>query len=82
MTTQEKILHCETLVHKVTTGEPLNEAEKTHLANCEHCIAEMVRTLDGTVCTEVNGDRPNAQTALKHGRRVFEREFGIMLSKD
>ena len=95
MTTQEKDQTCNNLVRKITMGESLNDAEKSHLAVCESCLAEVVRVLDesaarephglGMAASEVNGDitqaRPEAKKALEHGRRVFEREFGISLSK-
>jgi hypothetical protein len=95
MATQEKDQICKDLVRKVTTGESLNDAEKSHLAACEGCMAEVVKTLDEAAAGEphglsmaaggTNGDfsqaRPEAKKALEHGRGVFEREFGISLSK-
>jgi hypothetical protein len=95
MPTQEKDQVCENLVRKMTTGEPLDDVEKSHLAACEGCLAEVVKTLDesatrephglGRAASQTNGDftqvRPEAKQALEKGRRVFEREFGIALSK-
>jgi len=96
MATQATDQMCEILVRKITTGEPLDDAEKAHLAVCASCMDEVVRTLDesatrGTHSNETaagsrNGDlghiRPEAKQALEHGRRVFEREFGISLAKE
>jgi hypothetical protein len=95
MATQEKDQLCGKLVRKLTAGEPLDAAEKSHLAACEGCMAEAVRALDeaaangskgpGLAAGGTNGDlsraRPEAQKALEQGRRVFEREFGISLPK-
>lgn len=95
MATQEKDPMCKDLVRKLTAGEPLKEAEKTHLAGCESCMAEVIKTLDeaaageqhglGVAANETNGDfsreRPEAKKALEQGRQVFEREFGISLPK-
>jgi hypothetical protein len=94
MATQEKDKLCENLVRKITTGESLDDAEKSHLAVCDCCIAAVVKTLDksaasephslGRAAGETNGDltaRPEAKKALEQGRRVFEREFGISLLK-
>jgi hypothetical protein len=95
MATQEKDQMCNNLVRKITMGEALNDAEKSHLAACEGCMAEVVKTLDeaatgephslGMAAGGTNGDvsqeRPEAKKAIDHGRRVFEREFGISLSK-
>jgi hypothetical protein len=96
MATQEKGSICENLMQKLTTGKSLDEAEKTHLAVCESCLLQLVKTLDeattskahgpGTVADGCNGNlthaRPEAMKALEHGRRVFEREFGISLTKE
>jgi hypothetical protein len=95
MATQEKDQMCENLVRKITTGESLDDAEKSHLAVCEGCLVQVVRVLDESAASEThglgmaggtNGDltqaRPEAKKALEHGRRVFEREFGISLSKE
>jgi hypothetical protein len=75
---------CEDLVRKLMAGESLEEAEKSHLAGCEGCMAEVVKRLDETPAGGTNGDcsraRPEARKALEQGRRVFEREFGISLS--
>ena len=46
MPTQEKNRACLNLVRKLTTGESLEHAEKSHLAVCETCMAEVVKTLD------------------------------------
>jgi hypothetical protein len=95
MATQEKDQMCDGLVQKMTTGQALDETEKSHLANCEACMARVVRMLDesarskahgtGMVLGRTNGDltttRPEAKRALEQGLRVFEREFGISLSK-
>jgi hypothetical protein len=96
MATQEKDQTCDTLVQKLTKGGSLDSAEKSHLATCEDCMAQVVRMLDESVRSEAhvlgttaigkNGDlidaRPEAKKALDQGRRVFEREFGILLTKD
>ena len=96
MPTQEKDQMCDNLVQKMTTGNSLDEAEKTHLAKCEVCMAQLVRTLDestdreahglGMAAGGTNGDlahaRPEAKKAREHGGKVFEREFGITFSKD
>ena len=93
MIIQEKDQVCKDLVWKITTSESLNDAEKSHLATCEGCMAEVVKTLDEAVVGEphglgmaaggTNGDfsqaRPEAKKALENGRKVFEREFGISL---
>jgi hypothetical protein len=95
MATQEKDQWCETLVRKMMTGEPLGDAEKSHLAACEACMAEVVGRLDESAASEANGHgtppsgpngditetRPEAKKALEQGRRVFEREFGISLRR-
>jgi hypothetical protein len=95
MATQQNDQMCKDLVRKLTMGESLEDAEKSHLAVCEACVAEVVKTLDeaamrephgpGLAASGTNGDfsqvRPAAKKALEHGRRVFEREFGIALSK-
>ena len=38
MATQEKDQMCENLVRKITTGESLDDVEKSHLAVCEGCM--------------------------------------------
>ena len=95
MTKQEKDQLCEDLVQKMTTGDPLDDAEKSHLAGCEACMLQVVRTLDEAALSEShsrsmaasgsNSDLPNAlpeaMKALEYGHRVFEREFGISLAK-
>jgi hypothetical protein len=95
MATQEKGSMCENLLQKLTTGKSLDEAEKTHLAVCENCLLQLVKMLDESATSKSpdsssagegrNGDathaRPEAMKALEHGRRVFEREFGISLPK-
>jgi hypothetical protein len=92
MATHEKNPLCETLVRKLTSGVHLDDAEKLHLGACEACLAEVVRNLDESamknipVHSEANGatihPRPEAITALEKGRQVFEREFGIPLSRE
>jgi len=96
MAIQEKDQMCEKLVQKLTTAKPLDTAERSHLAECESCMAEVVRILDRSPATEPNGvggipsngngelnrARPEAKKALEQGRRVFEREFGISLPED
>ncbi|MBV9121904.1 MAG: hypothetical protein JO112_00925 [Planctomycetes bacterium] len=96
MAPQEQSPMCETLVRKITTGEVLSDAEKSHLATCADCLAQVVSTLGesatnrrhGLLMTTAapNGDlvrsRPEAKKALEKGRQVFEREFGISLSKE
>ena len=95
MATQEKDRACNDLVRKLTMGESLEDAEKSHLAVCEACMAEVVKALDeaakggsqgsGKFPNLANGElspvRPEAMRALEQGRRVFEREFGISLPK-
>jgi PP-loop superfamily ATP-utilizing enzyme len=95
MPTQEKNRACQDLVRKLTMGESLEDAEKSHLAVCETCMAEVVKMLDEAAASQTqgpdmaldgtNGDssraRPEAKRALDLGCRVFEREFGISLSK-
>jgi hypothetical protein len=73
--------------HKLTKGETLDAAEKSHLANCEACMTQVIRLLDksatgethdlGTAKDKLVHARPEARKALEHGRQVFEREFGI-----
>jgi hypothetical protein len=93
MVTQEKNQMCDIVVQKIIAGGSLDDADKTHLANCEACMARVVRTLDesglqerqipGRTAGGTNGDlsraRPEAKQALEQARRVFEREFGIKL---
>jgi hypothetical protein len=95
MATQEKDQMCENLVRKIMAGASLEDAEKSHLALCEACMAEVVRMLDESAASKplshsmvadgTNGDlthaRSEAKKALEQGRRVFEREFGISLSE-
>jgi protein-arginine kinase activator protein McsA len=96
MATQEKNRECHDLVRKLTMGESLEDAEKSHLAVCETCMAEVVKTLDEAAAShseghdmalgETNGNSsrrasPEAKRALEQGCRVIEREFGIYLSK-
>jgi hypothetical protein len=95
MATQDKDQVCNLLIRKITRGESLNDVEKSHLAACADCMAEVVRMLDEAATSQtnvlgqpdgtINGDlcreRPEAKKALEQGRRVFEREFGISLSK-
>jgi hypothetical protein len=59
-------------------------------------MSQVIRTLDEAAMSEslrlgmaaggTNGDlthaRPEAEKAVAHGRKVFEREFGISLSKE
>ncbi len=96
MAIQEKDQMCEKLVQKLTTGKPLDTAERSHLAECESCMAEVIRILDRSTATEpnavggvpgsdngeLNHARPEAKKALEQGRRIFEREFGISLPED
>jgi hypothetical protein len=96
MATQGKDQMCENLVKKLTMGESLDDAEKSHLAKCEDCMAQVVGALDESAASEThgpgiaaggtNGDitqaRPEANKALEHGRRVFAREFGLSLAKE
>ena len=86
MTMREKDLMCDDLVQKLTTGISLNPAEKSHLAECEDCMARVVTALAESAArkgthNEGSCDRPEARKALEHGRRVFEREFGIVFPK-
>jgi len=87
---------CEKLVRKLTMGGSLEASERSHLAECESCMAEVFRILDRSAATEPNRPsvvpggadsepyraRPEAKKALEQGRRVFEREFGISLPED
>ena len=96
MSTQEKDQMCNNLVQRLLIGEPLNDADKSHLAICEDCMAQVVGRLDESATSQAhglgmtaggtNGDlthaRPEAKKALEQGRRVFEREFGISLPKE
>jgi len=94
MVTREKDQLCINVVQKLTTYVSLNDEEKSHLAACEDCMVRIVQALDesGVVdangreqSAERNGDRssarPTAINALENGRKVFEREFGISLSR-
>ena len=96
MPTQETHQICKDVVQKLTMGKSLEDAEKSHLASCEACMAEVVKTLDEATASVpqppstspggASGDsrcaRPEAKRALEKGRRVLEREFGIFLSKN
>ncbi len=79
---------CENLVRKLTMGELLDESEKAHISVCEACMAQLVISLDESAISTVrtNGDvthvRPEAQKALEHGCKVFQREFGISLARE
>ncbi|MBX7104320.1 MAG: hypothetical protein K1X57_09565 [Gemmataceae bacterium] len=95
MPVQEKDQECGTLVQKMTAGDHLTTAEKSHLAGCEGCMLEVVRALDESAMNDWhgtghepaggNGDLPQARTearnALEQGLKLFEREFGISLAK-
>ncbi len=81
---------CEKLIRKFCAGQHLNDAEKAHVADCERCIIDIMRHLDA-VKERKNGEaadnnseriRAEARHALEHGRRVFEREFGISFTKE
>jgi hypothetical protein len=77
---------CEILVQKLLAGTSLVDTERSHLANCESCIAEVVRRLDESAADEngksgaVNGklaqSRADAVRAVEHGREVLKRAFG------
>jgi hypothetical protein len=90
MTTQVGKLTCDKVIQKIIAGESLDDAEKSHLADCEHCMFQIVATLDTTSANKIHGEangaiinaRPEATRALERGRLVFEREFGIRLSKE
>ncbi len=90
MATQEKDKMCAVLIQKITSGKPLDGADKAHLAACEDCMAQAVRILDEAAFRNgptagtnghVSHDRPEAKQALEHAHHVFEREFGIKLSE-
>jgi hypothetical protein len=95
MAAHDKDQVCSRLIQKFTTREPLDKADKDHLAACEDCMARVVRALEevalqGKKCQrltvgETNGEsfdvRPEAIQALEGGRRVLEREFGIRPSR-
>ena len=84
---------CAKVVEKMISKQHLDAPEKVHLAECEICIAEILRRLDQAAeeaakSAGKNGarnyddlarSRPEAMRALEHGRRVFAREFGITL---
>lgn len=91
MSMQEEHVICGDIVQKLIKGISLDRSEKSHLAACQTCIAEVVERLgdaDSTnlsVTKEANGTVAHPTTeavqALEHGRRVFEREFGILLAR-
>ncbi len=95
MATQEQDHVSERIIHKLASGQRLDEAERAHLAACEVCLNQVLSELDAAARTngrasgtgaaptadEPSRTRPEAQRALEHGRRVFEREFGIKLSE-
>ena len=86
MAMREKDLMCDALIQKLTTGIPLDAAEKSHLAECEDCMIRVVTALgESSARKGTNGkpgrERPEAVKALEHGRKVFEREFGITFPK-
>jgi hypothetical protein len=84
---------CDSLIQKITRGIRLDDAEKSHRAGCQACMTRLITALDESAMnapnsvgisagvTNGNGlpERPQAKAALEHGRRVFEREFGISL---
>ncbi len=92
----EKDQMCGKVMRKLTMSDSLNTAERSHLAECESCMAEVIRILDRSTATESNGlggvpgnangelyhTRREAQKALEQGRRIFQREFGIALPED
>lgn len=89
MPVEEKNLICDAVVQKMTSGIRLDADEKAHLAICEHCMAQVITALDEAAMrskasgrTDDDHERPGAKKALAHGLEVFEREFGISLSKD
>jgi len=45
---------CNSLVQKMTTGQALDDAEKSHLAKCEACMARVVRMLDKSAMSEAH----------------------------
>jgi hypothetical protein len=86
MATQEKGQTCGSVAQKLLSGNSLSEAERSHLASCEECMAQAVTMLDES---RLPGDpvptdpKPRKATAAReHGFRVFEREFGISLRKE
>ncbi len=92
MSAQQDEHLCGAVVAKITSGQPLSPDEKTHLTECEGCMEEVIRQLDqshGNKSTKsvsgsnngVSHPRNDAQQALEHGRKVFEREFGVSLLK-
>ena len=93
MATQQKENLCGVLVSQLVSGGGLTPEEKTHLAECEGCMGEVVRQLDesqrnrsaesASVGSEnlTSHPRDGAQRALEHGRKVFEREFRVSVSK-
>jgi hypothetical protein len=87
MATQEKDRICATLAQKLIASESLTDAERSHLATCEQCMTQAVAMLDelarnGEHAPTDRTARPEALKALEHGRRVFEREFGISLGAE
>lgn len=86
-----KVSLCALLIKKLTSGESLNAAEKTHLSECDDCMREVVCRLDeipeeGAISggKANNGKKelvsppsPQVVEALERGSRVFAREFGV-----
>jgi len=83
MTSQVAIHVGQDAAKKLMAGESLNATEKSHLADCEECMCQLVTMLDDFRKTRKNGElphrRPSALKALEKGRQTFQREFGITL---
>ncbi len=92
MSSKEQEQVCSNLIEKVSSGQPLDAAEKAHMIECEECMTALVHHLDtaaaqdssttGTSPETRAHDRSEAQQALAHGTRVFQREFGLSLTKE
>jgi hypothetical protein len=86
MATQEKDRICGSLVQKLISGTSLSEAERSHFAVSQECMAQAIALLDEkahvrrTSSTDPKPS-PEAVRALNRGNDVFEREFGISLRK-
>jgi len=79
---------CEKVIEKMISRVSLDAAEKSHLAECDNCMREIIRKVDeaglaknlpGEHNSEFSRERPNIKKALEKARQTFEREFGIKL---
>ena len=90
MMTQVNTHVSEVVVEKITRRQSLDEIEKAHLAACQECMYEVIRSLDDLrskngfaagAQSDLAQAQPAAMKALEKGYRTFEREFGISLSR-